>query len=84
MKPEDVFNDVQKAVVERKRIFVSRSEANGKIRWIIEIENEPFGSQVHSRLRDIFDQFNSHDNIPRGMGDRSQNRQDHERSDGWP
>jgi hypothetical protein len=67
VNPEDVFHDVQKAVVERKRIFVSRSEANGKIRWVIEIENEPFGSQVHSRLRDIFDQFNPHENTRRGL-----------------
>jgi hypothetical protein len=62
MNPEDVFRDVQKAVIERKRVFVSRSEANGKIRWVIEIENEPFGSQVHSRLQGIFDQFNPRSN----------------------
>jgi hypothetical protein len=69
MKPEDVFHDVQKAVGERKRVFVSRSEANGKIRWVIEIENEPFGSQVHGRLRDIFDQFNPRSST--GLDDRS-------------
>jgi hypothetical protein len=81
MNPEDVFHDVRRATIERKRIFVSRSEVNGKIRWVIEIENEPFGSQVHSRLRDIFDH---HENIRRDMEDRSQNRQDDERSNGWP
>jgi hypothetical protein len=74
MNPEDVFHDVRKAVVERKRVFVSRSEANGKIRWVIEIENEPFGSQVHGRLRDMFDQFGSRDdrrNLDRPFSDRA-------------
>jgi hypothetical protein len=74
MNPEDVFHDVQKAVVERKRVFVSRSEANGKIRWVIEIENEPLGSQVHGRLRDMFDQFGSRDirrDLDRPLSERS-------------
>jgi len=70
LNPEDVFHDVQRAVVERKRVFVSRSEANGKIRWIIEIENEPFGSQMQSRLRGMFDQFGFRGNLSWPFSDR--------------
>ena len=81
MNPEDVFHDVRMATMQRKRVFVSRSEANGKIRWIIEIENEPFGSQLHSRLRDIFNQFNPQSNTRRGLEDRSRNSEA-DRTDG--
>ena len=80
MNPEDVFRDVRKAVVERRRVFVSRSEANGKIRWIIEIEDEPFGSQVHDRLRGIFDQLSQRHNT--GPGLARQSRYD-ETNTGW-
>ena len=41
MKPDDVFRDLKNAHIEQRRVKVSRSEENGRIRWVIEIEGTP-------------------------------------------
>ncbi len=40
MNPEDVWHDVKNAYSERRQVRVSRSEDNGRIRWVIEIERK--------------------------------------------
>jgi len=48
MNSDDVLRDLRKAGIEKRRVFVSRSENNGKIRWVIEIERSAsdFGSSM--------------------------------------
>jgi hypothetical protein len=54
MKPDDVFRDIKNARIEQRRVRVSRSEENGRIRWIIEIEGTPWQSRFSKTLH-IFD-----------------------------
>jgi hypothetical protein len=45
LNPEDVWRDVKHAYSERREVRVSRSENNGRIRWVIEIERKaPLGN----------------------------------------
>ena len=55
MNPEDVLRDLKKAHYEKRRVRVSRSEVNGKIRWVIEIEDTPLLTEFNTRLRSFLD-----------------------------
>jgi len=65
MNPEDVFRDMKRAIHEERRVRVSRSEVNGRIRWVIEIEDKPLLTQFNSRLRDFLDRKNEGSNEER-------------------
>jgi hypothetical protein len=57
LNPEDVFRDVKRAIHEERRVRVSRSEVNGRIRWVIEIEDKPLLTQFNTRIRDFLDRM---------------------------
>jgi len=59
MNPDDVFRDLKQAQYERRRVRVSRSEENGKIRWVIEIEDRPLLTEFNARLRSFLDRTGS-------------------------
>ncbi|MGD0424715.1 MAG: hypothetical protein ABSA92_14850 [Candidatus Bathyarchaeia archaeon] len=54
MQPDDVLRDLKNARIMQRRVTVSRSEENGRIRWVIEIEGTPWQSRFGKTLR-IFD-----------------------------
>jgi hypothetical protein len=59
LNPEDVFRDLKKAHYEKRRVRVSRSEVDGKIRWVIEIEDRPLLTEFNTRLRGFLDRSES-------------------------
>lgn len=59
MNSDDVFRDLKKAYHEKRRVRVSRSEINGKIRWVIEIEDRPLLTEFNTKLRSFLDRTGS-------------------------
>jgi hypothetical protein len=59
LNPEDVFGDLKKAHYEKRRVRVSRSEVDGRIRWVIEIEDRPLLTEFGAKLRGFLDETES-------------------------
>jgi hypothetical protein len=81
MNPEDVFRDVKRAIHEERRVRVSRSEVNGRIRWVIEIEDKPLLTQFNTRMRDFLDRMSGASDEVRE--DREQGEESNDWKERW-
>jgi hypothetical protein len=70
LNSDDVLRDINDARVERRRVYVSRIENNGRIRWVIEIEVSPV-LNLNTRFRGLFDRSDRTDRMEEDSGSES-------------
>jgi len=55
MRIEDVFPELENAVIQNREISCSRHERNGRVRWVIEIDDPEAAKSFQDRMLSFLD-----------------------------